>query len=81
MEGLLLTGPTLSSFKSMEWGFSMHFKIVLETKHTAYTNIWIKTLDFFPTYNADQPKIGNMVPTGAPNDSLMDQIRLHMQEA
>ena len=44
-------------------------------------------LDCYLTKIADQPKIGNMVPaccdqiTGAPSNSLVDQIRLHRREA
>ena len=42
-------------------------------------------LDCFPTIIADKQKIGNMVPagfdqiTGAPSDSLVNHLGLHMQ--
>ena len=45
-----------------------------------------ETLDLFLTQITDEPKIGSLVPaccdqvTGAPSNSLVDQVRLHLRE-
>ena len=66
----------------------MHPWRVLKTKHTALEKIKMqKILTAFSTIIADQQKMGNMGPacfdhiTEPPSDSLVDHIRLQMQEA